>query len=155
VAWLLAACETCDRDGCDALSTRAGQATGQTRVAGVVASESDVVGNGCQECGFAEAQVRAWPRSTEVTSEEDARPVAMGAPAASGSAGKDGRYSLALEAGEYLVCFNLSCFNADVVAGRTTTINVRLINGVSSGYVGSPDTDELSRVDAVFLPSDL
>ena len=79
----------------------------------------------------------------------------MVAPVASASAGKDGRYSLALEAGKYLVCFNISCFNAEVAAGRTTTINVRLINGVSSAHVGSPDTDKLSRVDAVFLPLDL
>jgi hypothetical protein len=83
--WLLAACETCAREGCDALSTHAGQAAGQTRVAGVVASESDVVGNGCQECGFTGAEV-------------------------------------------------------------FVTLNVKIINGVSSGYVGAPDTDELSRV---------
>jgi hypothetical protein len=40
-------CANCPRAGCDALAS-ASTGTGQTGVAGVVASESDVVANGCQ-----------------------------------------------------------------------------------------------------------
>jgi hypothetical protein len=49
-----------------------------------------------------------------------------------------GEYSLPLAPGIYVVCFQNSCFNAGTNADEATTLNVRLINGVSSGFLSVP-----------------
>lgn len=143
------ACEPCNRDGCDALQWRAGD-TGEGRIAGVVASESDVVDNGCQECAFAAGlEVRAWAVEQAATSDSELTSATSGTPTASALCSKAGQYALPLEAGAYVVCFQNSCFNANVT-GRTTTLNVRLINGVSRGFLAEGGSPRLSPVEAMF-----
>jgi hypothetical protein len=149
------ACAPCDNEACDAMSKRAPEQASQTRVAGIVASQSDVVANDCQECQFAEAPVHAWSRAKTVTTDAELREVAVGTPAASSTSSKQGVYTLSLEAGDYLQCVQSSCFNVSAVEGRTTTLNVRLINGISSGFVRLPSASSFTRVDGLFLPPDL
>lgn len=144
------ACEPCNRDGCDALQSRASD-TGVARIAGVAASESDVVNNGCQECAFAsELDVDAWAVEQTVTTEDELRAATSGTPTANATSSAAGRYELPLAAGAYVVCFQVSCFNASVVAGRTTTLNVRLINGVSRGFLAEGGSGTFSTHDAIF-----
>ena len=144
-----AACNPCNRDGCDALQRRA-PSEGGPRLAGVVASETDVVVDGCQECGFAAVDINAWPTDQEVTTEAELSLVAKGS-ADSARSSANGEYSLPLAPGLYVVCFQNSCFNARVDTKETTTLNVRLINGVSSGFLSVPGRDQLATKDAIFL----
>jgi hypothetical protein len=146
------ACQPCNRDGCDALQSRAPD-TGMGRIAGVTASESDAVNNGCQECAFASGiEVSAWAVVQTITTDDELGTATNGAPAASAICSEAGQYALPLAAGAYVVCFQNSCFNASVTLGRTTTLNVRLINGVSRGFVGEGGSGTLSALDAMFLP---
>jgi hypothetical protein len=149
MAMLGAACNPCNRDGCDALQRRAPRA-GAPRIAGVVASETDAVVNGCQECGFAAVDIKAWPTDQEVTTEAELSLVAKGS-ADSTRSSTSGEYSLPLAPGIYVVCFQNSCFNAGTNADEATTLNVRLINGVSSGFLSVPGRDNLIAKDAIFL----
>lgn len=150
VVLLGVACQPCNRDGCDALQSRASE-TGMARIAGMAASESDVVSNDCQECPFAsELEVSAWAVEQAATTDDEVRAATSGAPTASATSSKTGQYSLPLTAGAYVVCFQISCFNASVTLGRTTTLNVRLINGVSRGFLGEGGSGTLSAHDAMF-----
>jgi hypothetical protein len=143
------ACDPCNRDGCDALQRRAPRES-TSRIAGVVASETDVVRNGCQECGFATVDIKAWPTDQEVTTEAELSMVAKGSADRTRSSA-NGEYSLPLATGMYVVCFQNSCFNARAEAGETTTLNVRLVDGVSSGFLSVPGRNELVPKDAIFL----
>lgn len=146
------ACQPCNRDGCDALQSRASD-TGTARIAGIAASESDLVSNGCQECAFAsELDVNAWAVEQPVTTDDELRAATSGTPTANAISSATGQYELRLAAGAYVVCFQISCFNASVVAGHTTTLNVRLINGVSRGFLGEGGSGTLSAHDAMFRP---
>jgi hypothetical protein len=149
---LVSSCDACDRDGCDALERRAAEAGSRPRIAGIVAIESDVVENGCQECGFAVAEVKVWSAEQAVEDEAELAELTRGEPVARGASGDDGTYAIDVEAGAYVVCFNASCFNATVEDAGTSTLNVRLINGVSSGFFAPPGAGPLSRQDALFLP---
>jgi len=54
-------CAECDREGCDALRRPAArESAGLVGVAGVVASASDVVNDGCQECPLGEATLQIF-----------------------------------------------------------------------------------------------
>jgi hypothetical protein len=148
----VAACQPCNRDGCDALQSRAAD-TGSGRIAGVAASESDAVSNGCQECAFASGTgVSAWAVEQAVTTDDELRAATSGAPTATATCSEAGQYALPLAAGAYLVCFQNSCFNASVLLQHTTTLNVRLINGVSRGFLAEGGGNTLSALDAMFLP---
>jgi hypothetical protein len=157
VLWLgfplatLLACgdDDCNREGCDAMQTRAEDAAGISRVAGVVAYLNDVVTNGCQTCGLAEdASVRAWRVTDPVITPVAAQELMATEPDAS-TASERGSYSLALSAGAYFVCVSDGCFNLDVVAERTTTLNVRLVFGTPQGYLAEPDAAELTEVNSL------
>lgn len=123
------------------------------RIAGVTASESDVVANGCQECAFAsQLAVSAWTVEKAVTTDDEVRAATSGTPTATTISSEVGQYALPLEPGAYVVCFQLSCFNASVTLGSTTTLNVRLINGISRGFLGEGGSGTLSAHDALFRP---
>lgn len=149
-ASVLAGCQDeCNREGCDALTAHASSASAPG-VAGVIASESDVVANDCQECGFAAADIDAWGVDREVQTEADVEAALIPPAVGIARAESDGKYSLALPAGHYVVCVNQSCFNVEVGDG-TTTLNVKLINGVSRGFVGKQG-EALRGVDGIFRP---
>ncbi len=148
------ACSPCERTACEALSQRASAGGRESRVAGILASESDAVANDCQECSFAAAQqVYAWPVDAPAKTSADVRAATTATPPlAKATSSADGRYALALDSGIYLVCAHISCFSVTVFGGRTTTLNMRLINGPSSGFLGLPDSSNLTRVEGLELP---
>jgi hypothetical protein len=146
-----AACEEpCNRNGCDALQKHLAT-DGGPRIAGIVASESDVVGNGCQECGFVAAEIKAWPVEQEVTTDAELRAATASTPQST-MATENGRYTLPVPPGLYVVCFQSSCFNASAATGETTTLNVRLINGISQGFISVFGSEQLMAKDALILP---
>jgi len=150
-----AACQPCNRDGCDALRTRAPE-RGMGRIAGVVASESDVVNNDCQECAFAaDVSTRAWPVAEPVASDDELRAVTAataGPPLLTTTTSATGQYSLVLPSQSFVVCFQSSCFNATAAPNLTATLNVRLVNGVSHGFLWEVGSSDWAEQDALFLP---
>jgi hypothetical protein len=144
----LASCAPCDQEGCDALRRRESSAKDQSRIAGAIAYKSDVVLNGCQECGLYDAEVRAWSRTTRVVDQQELAAVREMPPVAK-TLSKQGRYALPLSPGDYLVCIQDGCFETSVVAGGTTTLNVRLIDGTSKAYVALPDAPDLLEVQGL------
>ena len=116
----------CDRDGCDSMNDPAPN-TGQSAVSGVIASESDVVANGCQECPFSSMTLEFRPVTASVTTRTEAQtifdtvtPVVVNA---------DGTYAQALEPGAYLACAQLECVNIEVRPGQVTTLHIRALFG--------------------------
>ena len=132
---LFPACDTCDREGCDALDTVA--PGNGTRVAGVVASISDVVENGCASCPFDTARVELWPVGTAVTSTSDARQVVEAAPPAI-SMDVFGSYSLEVATGDHLLCVRPNCIGIAIVEGETLTVNVKKRDGPTGFWLLNP-----------------
>src|SRR5664279_3785630 len=98
----LPACNTCNRSGCDALGTPAAD-DHTSSVAGVVAAESDVIGNGCQECPFSSMALSIWTASGSVVDASGAKAITQAGPAAA-KIQADGRYRQVLDPGSYLLC---------------------------------------------------
>ena len=148
------ACDPCERTACEALSQRASANGSESRVAGILASESDSVHDDCAECSFATSQqVFAWQVEAPAKTSADVRAATTAAPPiATTTSSADGKYALPLAIGSYLVCVQIFCFNTAVAAQRTTTLNVRLINGIYSGFLGQPDNSTLTREDGLELP---
>ena len=137
LALLNAACadtnDDCDRAGCEALSQHA-RDTGEAGVAGVVAEESDVVGNGCQECGFGSAHIDFW--ATDETVDDFSELQRTRPPSASIDA--DRQYSLVLEPGAYVACVESYCANVTVHESHVTTLNVHLLFGPTQFVIRDP-----------------
>lgn len=128
----------CPRAGCDALTMPAADSN-RSAVAGAIASETDTVENGCQECSFVSASLAFWKTSSLITDASAARAVvAASMPLASIRA--DGRYMQPLDPGTYLVCRQSECASIEVVASRTTTVHLRLIFGPLQFVVFDPGT---------------
>jgi hypothetical protein len=142
--------DDCNREGCDALSRHVANEQDTTRVAGYVAYATDVVKNGCQECGFVdESSVRAWAIDEPLEDSVDVISIMDIAPDATTTT-NEGAYSIELPAeGLYLVCVANGCFNVNVAVKQTTTLNVRLVYGIPQGYVGKSGADELREVDSL------
>lgn len=102
--------------------------TGQAAIAGVVASESDVIGNGCQACPLGTATLAIWKTSGPVTDDAGAQAV-VDASAATMTIQADQRYAQALDPGSYLICQRPFCVSADIAAGHVTTVHIMQING--------------------------
>jgi hypothetical protein len=131
---VLAGCSAdCARQGCDALAQRAAQ--NGPGVAGVVASESDLVADGCAECSFDQATVEIWPTESPVTSADDARMLtaASGTPV---TVSANPRFAEPLEQGNYLVCVRPNCVAVEVRT-ETITVNVKRRNGPTSFFLAA------------------
>ena len=125
------ACADCDRSGCEAYAEPAGRPINQG-VAGVVAHETDVVENGCQECGFTSAHMRGWLTPTLVTTEAEAG--MLSATTATFDLDSGAHYYRSLDAGHYLLCLAHSepatpCVSFTIAPEQVTTVNVKLIEG--------------------------
>ena len=60
VAWMGCGWSDCDRSGCQAMNSPA-QADGLGQgIVGVVASESDLIANGCQTCSLSQGSLQVW-----------------------------------------------------------------------------------------------
>jgi hypothetical protein len=74
-----------------------------TAIAGVVAAESDVIGNGCQECPFSSMAPSIWTAPGVVTDAAGAKAIMQASPA-SFQFQADGHYRQALDPCSYLLC---------------------------------------------------
>jgi hypothetical protein len=142
-SFALAACTPCNRSGCDAIRNPAAD-NGESAIAGSVASESDVVANGCQECPYAGATFSIWAVTAPVTDAASAKAIIKASPALI-TFQADGRYRQSMEPGSYLLCasptgYQPACVGIDVVAGHVTPVNLKLLFGPSQLIVFDPRT---------------
>jgi hypothetical protein len=139
----LLGCSDCDRQGCEALRHPTQQRG--TGIGGVVAAMSDVVGNGCQECGFQSGgAVAIWEVESAVSTPAAANPVFAAADPVRASA-SDGRFFATLAPGQYLVCSAPNCINVTVAEDTTTTVNVKRRDGPTSFFVVDPESRSLEE----------
>ncbi len=124
---MVPACTLCNRAGCDATAGPVAD-TGQASIAGVVASESDAIGNGCQACPLGTATLAIWKTSGPVTDDTGAQAI-VDASAATVTIQADQRYAQALDPGSYLICQRPYCVSIDVAAGHVTTVHIKEIFG--------------------------
>jgi hypothetical protein len=137
---LLLSCADCDRSGCERLGELATQ--GDTGVSGVVAAQSDLVTDGCQECPMGEATLTIWRVDTAVTdAAAAAATVAQREPDVTENV--SGQYSRALEAGPHLLCVRPRCIGLTITTGETLTVNVKRLDGPVSFFVGAPGVANL------------
>jgi len=128
-------CADCDRSGCERLGELA--TPGDTGVSGVVAAQSDVVADGCQECPMGEATLTLWRVDAAVTNAADAA-ATLAEREADVTENVSGQYSRALEPGAYLLCVRPRCIGLTITAGETLTVNVKRLDGPVSFFVGAP-----------------
>jgi hypothetical protein len=139
--------ESCDRAGCDAVSSPAsGISVG---IAGVVAAASDLVSNGCQECPFAQARVEIWKVDSPTTPEADVASTVGRAPLATISAAPYFRKTL--DQGTYVVCADGGCTEASVQTGQLTTVNVMKKFGPTSFWTIG-ESGAFTETDAITRP---
>jgi hypothetical protein len=122
-------CQDCNRSACQSYQRPAAASIGQG-VAGVVASESDVVANGCQECGLASATLEIWLTNGLVQDAVTVGAIARTTPLVAMQA--DGHYEIELAPADYLLCVDSGmggCVPFAVASGKVTTVNVQRING--------------------------
>jgi hypothetical protein len=139
----LSGCNDCNRDGCEALELQAPESG--TGIGGVVASESDSVNEGCQECAFqAGGGVAIWHVEAAVSSPAAANAVfAAAEPLRVNAPG--GSFYAALAPGQYLVCAAPNCINVAVTADATSTVNVKRRNGPTSFFVVDAQSQRLEE----------
>jgi len=123
----VSACTPRNRAGCDATGGPVAD-TGQAAIAGVVASESDVIGNGCQECPLGTATLTFWTTSGPVPDDASAKAIVDGGPPTI-TLQANQRYLQALDPGSYLVCARPFCVNVAVAADHVTTVHLKQIFG--------------------------
>jgi hypothetical protein len=129
-------------EGCDALRDRApGRQSG---IGGVIASQSDVVANGCQECGFAQASIEVFQLEEPATSAEAASAAIRGtSPLARIAA--SARYNMDLDPRSYLVCVTHRCLSVRVVDDAVTTVNIKQRFGPTSFFVVDPTSSKFTE----------
>jgi hypothetical protein len=119
---------------------------GRSGVAGAIAGLSDVVANGCQECGFTMAALAFWSTDSLVVDAANAKTIVNGTPPTA-TLDANARYQQDLAAGHYLVCRRPGCVAVDVAAGHITTVHVALPNGPPHFIVFDPSTKTLLETD--------
>jgi hypothetical protein len=149
----LAACNPCNRSGCDALGRPAAD-DHTSAIAGVVADESDVVANSCQECPFYSMALSIWTAPGLVTDVAGAKAVIQAGPAAV-TLQADGRYRQTLNAGSYLLCALPSsnawaCVGIEVIADHVTPVNLKLLYGPFQFTVFDPLTHNSVTTTALY-----
>jgi hypothetical protein len=109
----------------------------ETGVAGVVASSSDLVVDGCQECSFGQANLELWRTDTPITTETAAITL-LEERASDVTENVSAHYRLPLEPGPYLLCVRPNCVALTVVVDETLTVNIKRRNGATGFFVGNP-----------------
>jgi hypothetical protein len=139
----LLGCEAdCARPGCEALGQPA--APSGTGLAGVVAESSDLVVNGCSECGFGTAALQAWRVEAAMGSESEVATLMM-MRAPDWEAQVSERYQHALPPGSYVLCVRPNCINLTIAEGQTRTANIKRRDGPTSFFVGGGDAARLAE----------
>ena len=146
----LAACNPCNRDGCDAYQRPAQSTAAGPGIAGIIASLSDVVGNGCQECAFAKGRILIWATPSLIADQASAAALVK-SQTATFTVESDGHYEKALDADTYLVCAQQGeCAAIAVTTAGRTTVNVRMGNGPFSLAVFEPGST-VRRTSGIFM----
>lgn len=148
----------CDDSACLALVRSAAKnkapiAENEPGIGGVVAYLSDLVVNDCQECTFAQASVSIWPTEETISSEQSAAVHTRSMPPVV-SIVADQRYAAPLPPGRYLLCSEAQCINVSVQAARTTTVNIRKIDGLSSFFVREGEAERFVERNGLLLPTE-
>lgn len=138
-ASLSLSCANCERTACEFLDHLANQKG--TGMAGIVATPSDLVENGCQECPYGEATLELWYVDEPVTTEADASAVTEREPGFREAVVRDYRFELA--PGQYLLCVRPRCIGLEIVANETLTVNIRRPYGWTAFFVGRPRAKDL------------
>jgi hypothetical protein len=145
-------CTPCERSGCDGVGRPATSGQVKRGIAGVVAIESDVINDGCQECPFGSAELAIWSTPTLIADIRSAHSVASGGNPAFKVAA-DHRYEQALEPGFYLVCKLPSvCAAVSIPQAGLVTVNVKQVYGPASLIVFEPGSGT-QRTDGIFMVS--
>ena len=138
---LLASCSDCAPQGCDGLKTATAQ--NGSGVAGVIATESDVVKNGCSDCSSGSAQIEIWSTQSVAVSDEEAGAITRATPPTATLTG-NGSFSQVLSPGSYLFCVRPSCVSFQV-SGSTLTVNIKRREGPTSFFMVSASGGGLSE----------
>lgn len=120
-------CQKCEVDGCEAFERPAATEM-REGLAGVVALQSDLVRNGCQECGVGQATLLVWSTGELVRERGPAEAMADFEPDYEIRA--DARYEQEIAAGNYLLCVLTAettrpCAAFEIAQGKVTTINLK------------------------------
>lgn len=142
--------EPCEREACEEIDEPAhGEAT--PGIVGAIASESDVVTNGCQPCSYSSTTLELWATSSPIETKEAAKTLVEGAsPTVKIEA--NSRYSQPMTPGNYLMCTGQSlrwCVNVDVGGAGSTTVHVKLIFGPTQFIVFAPGSNSPQRPSAL------
>jgi hypothetical protein len=143
------ACAPCDRVGCDEFDEPAAADSVQTGVAGIAASESDAVSNGCQTCVLSQGRLYFWASAAAIADAEAAEVLVADAPLEIVEI--DEHYELGLEVGHYLVCrggfaATYACAAFEIADGEVATANIKATFGEGELFVLSPGAGAPSPV---------
>lgn len=138
----MAACDDCDRAGCDAITRMA--AEGGSAVAGTVAQQSDVISDGCEERPLAAARLEIW--TLEEPFERRSEPAALVAARPPDRVIEAmGTYRQSLPTGWYLFGVRPNGVELNVHEEATLTVNVLRRDGPTSFFVGRHGTGPLDE----------
>ena len=151
LAALSAGCieEDCDREGCDAVEKPAAGYTISTGIAGAVASQSDVVANGCCECPLSTGEILVF-EAPEVFTASDEIEAYLEQNQEHTTVSVSDEYEHALSEGMYLVCaydsggLDAQCASVDIRQGDVFTVHVVYVFGPTSLRLFEPGQDEAS-----------
>jgi hypothetical protein len=148
---LSAACQPCERGGCAAVDTRSQGSISLSRgLVGAIAVQSDVVVDGCQECGFGTAQLTIWETSERIGSSQAADRIVQTV-ASLRRIDADGRYEVSLDPGHFLICLLPErCAAITVPEAGVVNLNVmRRAKGESTFVIFEPGAAQ-RRTDGIF-----
>lgn len=135
----------CDRAGCDAMEHPITDAQIQSGIAGQVASESDLVTNGCQECPLSRTTLTIRTAEAPVTTTEEAQALVDGQNPPQELTANE-RFEQKLDPGDYLVCHEgfgpTECAALTIGQGEVFTVNVNVGYGLVEITVFAPGSSE-------------
>ncbi len=146
----LAACNLCDRDGCEAFAEPVSSAEITTGIAGIAASQSDVSENGCTPCTLSVGTFYVWATPELVTDAAAAEPVVVTDP--THTIEVDERYERALDPGHYLACrtgespYDSLCAPFTLADGEVATVSIKATYGNGDLRVFSPGSNDPAEV---------
>ena len=147
------AASDCDRSGCREYGLPA-TATISQGIAGVFAFVSDLIEDGCQECGYYPVgKVLVWASSTSLARTEEAQQLVDSSSPIEIDA--NGRFELAVDPGHYLACAlrapTMVCMSVGVIAHKVSTFNALIGEGVLDVQVFEPN-DHDARTNPILEP---
>jgi hypothetical protein len=150
VAWV-ACTPPCNTVGCDLASAPMEDVDLATGIAGVAFSLSDVVANGCQECGLTDGRLELIGIDEPIASADTARDLlTLNTP--DDVISFSDNYAETLEAGVWLICSRgvegteAACVSIDIAEGEVFTVHLSYPFGPPSLVVFDPSGTQLGGV---------